>query len=738
MYPRVRSGGGVARPASAALAAVTVLCALVRVACVQPLRSWPSNASYDMNMGSELLVMLSTVTALPEPDVAGGQLNWAILVSADPLGVGLNDVVVDTVSVELRGLYHESAGDLDVRVSHAGRSSFLSSNRGGSRAFGAPFTRPYQEVTQSALRHRDFVSWPVAGRGFDYSFSDLTGVNLALGAAGQQSSSMDGDNTAAWRATDGDIRTSGVATHTERHPWYQLDLGSSRSLGTVVLWVPDPENQNNEVQVVKTQGLVTLAGSFRLVVTNNGFAQETGDIAWNAVPTSLYEDPRTATPGLGRGESMQAKLQRLDNCGLVDVTRSAPDFTGGYEWTITFLTAHTDLPELRVSRNNLTAGPRRRPADQVTSVTVSTKTNGTANTFYNADMRYGTVLVSDTPFGTRDLAGARAIASAEQIFEVEYRQRQVNVPMPTNAAGRYVRVQLRQQSYLSLAEVLVYTESFYSVSVFAGGSPLPAGAYAPELAFGDTFGGHDVRGEWVLTVTDSAKQRVVAEFESEPRRVEHGTGAISDWVLTVLPRDRATGAPLPARTMTFFVDITATVLSLPRYGDLFIAEDFVKGQRVPVALGQELFVGPCLGADCNYAFGLGPVLTTSTLGSAAGPNRIGRERAVIYVPRARFRGKDAFTYRINVGSKSGTRVGTVEINVKNCRAGDCSNDLFFNILPTVDEKARTPWNPTPPQFQPPDRFLQPRKYGARLWNDAYCGGIHGGAGYPCNKFAILP
>lgn len=79
-----------------------------------------------------------------------------------------------------------------------------------------------------------------------------------MGKTGEQLSSMDDDNTAAWRATDGDIFVSGMATHTGVNPWYQLDLGNDTSIGTVIVWTPDPENRINEIQVVETKGLVTL------------------------------------------------------------------------------------------------------------------------------------------------------------------------------------------------------------------------------------------------------------------------------------------------------------------------------------------------------------------------------------------------------------------------------------------------------------------------------------------------
>ena len=117
----------------------------------------------------------------------------------------------------------------------------------------------------------------IEGVGLDYTFADIVGENIALGKPGEQQSSMDGDNTEAWRATDGDIFVSGMATHTGINPWYQVDLGNVSSIGTVIIWTPDPENRINEIQVVTTKGLVTLGGYFQLALFHNGFRDVTGN-----------------------------------------------------------------------------------------------------------------------------------------------------------------------------------------------------------------------------------------------------------------------------------------------------------------------------------------------------------------------------------------------------------------------------------------------------------------------------
>lgn len=689
----------------------------------------PVNRTMDVDMGSEALIPLQAAAPLPEKTYKGGQINWPIHIPEFALGGAsqFDDMVVDNIAVTVRGLYHEWAGDVTMKILHEGAASTLTAARGEERRLGRPAERPYWALSATRQKRWQYGEDLLAGEGYDYRFADLVGNNVALGMPGEQSSSMSGDDTAAWRATDGDIVSSGMATHTDENPWYQVDLGVSQTVGTVVLWAPDPENQINEVQIIKTTGLITLGGSFQLALEHNGFTEATADIQHNAVASVLYEDSSSTDVGTGKGESMQSKIQELGNIGLVSVTRSDADKTGGYEWTVTFLTEHTNLEELDVSSNNLTAGKLRLPEDQVADVSVTTIINGTRNTFYNANMRFGAVLVSDTPFDASTLEEARAVASVEQGFDITYGQRQINVPMPTGTLGRYVRITLKQTSYLSIAELLVFEEEMFSFEVFNGGSPVPAGSYAPELAFADIFGGKEIHGQWLLSITDLNLQEVAYESTSRRRELLHGTGALSDWVLEVTPRNRSTGETMDAVVLTYYVDMTATILTLPKYGTLYEADAYARGELIAAVPGLEVFTGKCAPLDCKHKFGLGNILSTDNSGSVAVPNRIADDRKVIYVPEPTFRGVDSFTYSITLGTHTDPRVGTVTLRVKRCRV-DCANDRLFGVTPTIDESLATPWDDREPVNAPPDKILQPDVYGAKLWNDPYC------SNPPCNVF----
>ena len=91
------------------------------------------------------------------------------------------------------------------------------------------------------------------------------------------------------------------------------------------------------MQVVTTAAVGQLAGSFRLSFSHHNQVARTTDIAWNAVGAIRDEDPASSAAGVGAGESVQAKLQALENIGQVKVTRGSASSIGAYSWTVVFL-----------------------------------------------------------------------------------------------------------------------------------------------------------------------------------------------------------------------------------------------------------------------------------------------------------------------------------------------------------------------------------------------------------------
>ena len=96
-------------------------------------------------------------------------------------------------------------------------------------------------------------------------------------------------------------------------------------------------------------------------------------------------------------------------------------------------------------------------------------------------MEFISVLVSDVPFGNANLTAARALATMERNTEFDADNRVMTVPFPLGTTGRYVRVTLKQESYLALAEVQVFAEQTFNLkaSPITPPPPLPPLPAAP-------------------------------------------------------------------------------------------------------------------------------------------------------------------------------------------------------------------------------------------------------------------
>lgn len=567
-----------------AIKRVFMTCVFLQQCCLLPIVGEMKSValSYEIGLHQNTVKEIELKGATPFSDVVDniGQLTWSIDIYTNSSKVDtsiterLADLVVETVSVEVRGLYHPQASDLVISLAHEDQVLFLSKQRGKE---GVRFG--FDE-----------------NHGYDYVFADIEGDNLAFGKPGKQSTTLDGDNTAAYRATDGETRYSGVATKTALYPWYEVDLGATHLISTIVIYTPDPDNKVNEIQTVTTVGLVTLAGFFRLRVQTaaGSFVTVTESIHFNAVPSVLEENPFSSDFGIGKGESMQSKLEGLENIGLVEVSRNDADRTGGHTWVITFLTERENMAEIEVFENNLTAGRLRLPSDQVAEILVSTKQNGTSNSFYNAQMRFGSVLVSSEPFPedffyeqtfpthSDDITNVtRGFIDAlyEERFVFSFEQKTTYIQLKkTGIEGKYLRVLLREETYLSFSEILVFSKQFTSIQFYTGGSPIPGGIYPPETAFQDVFGGMKVSGTWQLSIRDMRSNsesdyrfHLLRDRKSlGVRRVSNSIkakyGFINDWVLHIKPQGVSTDQEIIG-----YVSQYATVLTLPKYGKLFLS-----------------------------------------------------------------------------------------------------------------------------------------------------------------------
>ena len=663
--------------------------------------SVPHDFDVVLDQDAESLISLTSQTVIPD---GKGSLVLPISVLSNQASTL---ATVDGISVHIRGLLHEHASDLKVTLLHEDRAAVIVDKRGNDMSFGEPKVRPYSGLTQHRL-DRGKVDL-VKGTGFDYEIRDVAGENIAFGADANASSSIDGDNTAASRVVDGDVFYSGATTKPSLEPWIQIDLGSPQSIGTVMLWTPKPSLIVREVQIVETTGLISLAGSFQLNFNHQGVKAVTAPIAFDAVAMASDENG-SDDDGIGSGESMQSKLEALENVGSVEVTRHGPNFQGGYKWLVTFTTENSNVEEMGVESNSLTAGPLRLPEDQISSVDITTSVNGTARAYSNIYMSSGYVLVSDVPFGEADLASARALAHTER--EAVLSERQSSVAINGGVTGQYVRVQLKEGMYdhLSVSEIQVYATEIESIGSFQGGSPIPGRHYTSEQPLADKFKSTSLVGDWFLVLEDSVKRSVANEANSRRRKLVHGSGVISDWVLHLTDTD--------GTVTVHHMDLRATVARLPVFGTLYEAEPYSLGAMIETKVGQEIHTAPCY-LGCAHKWGVGNILSGAG-GSVAETNTLLSDRQVVYVPSTKYIGNDHFTYKLYSRNTLELGIGTVSLSIRKCRADDCSTELFGR-LPTEDDSLRTPWKVLRAiqmsMEMPPDKYGQNRTF----YSDAYCG-----------------
>jgi hypothetical protein len=336
-------------------------------------------------------------------------------------------------------------------------------------------------------------------------------------------------------------------------------------------------------------------GTFVLTVPfggKGGIPVNTGAIHWSAAAMIIDEDGQSPNAGKREGESLQAKLQALPNVGQVRVTRAEAPNTGvgdyhpvpgrkqnHHRWSVTFVAAPGNLAEMTVASNDISVVG----AD----VRVETWQDGTDNRFYNyatelaqlkGQMGPGWLMVLPDSFtniaNTDSLEEAKAAAMWKRhITANDYHQwRENHFTLPEGGIqGRYVRYQLEGSGYLSLAEVQVYEARRPTLSGYKGGSPItatyyPGGTtYCPEQNLDEAFRGLSAEGMWNLHITDERARESLYEGTSEPTQKVHGQGAVSDWILHI--------TDVHGETRDYYMDMTAKIETMPKYGNLFIGID---------------------------------------------------------------------------------------------------------------------------------------------------------------------
>eukprot|EP00753_Platysulcus_tardus_P015555 PLAT5078.1.p1 GENE.PLAT5078.1~~PLAT5078.1.p1 ORF type:complete len:632 (-),score=203.59 PLAT5078.1:142-2037(-) len=617
--------------------------ALLAVAVLPAAASRPQAAAADFetvgNVNEDKLFALRANIAIPD----GGELSW-------PLHVP-DDVTISSVSVSLRGLYHRTAGDLSIQLYHLSGSSIITERRGGTYKLGLPAANP-----------RALLDAPLTGTGWTYTFEDPTATNLALAGTASQSSTydssaaalaIDGNRNPLW--AEGSVAMTGGHGSSDGEAWWQVDLGSSQAVGSVLLWARGRGEPRDEVQVVTTNAVTALSGRFSLRFAE-GVSEATDFIAFDAVAARHDEDGST-TLGVGEGESMQSKLEALDNVGHVRVTRSGPTAVNGYSWTITFLDNPGDLAELTLESNVL--------GGDAVSVAISTAIDG--NALEDAPLAQlapldgvWLMLLAADP-GDVSLATAKAAAAYKT--RIDTTELQTNLLVPDGSTAQFVRLQREDDDYLALAEVQVFASQEQSFANYIGGSPIASATYMPEQSFTLAFAGLSSKGSWMLRIADAVAQSA-QETASRAQRISNGRGALDSWVLTVTDSG--------ATTRTYYSSVTASVDTLPLHGSLYTVSGGARDQEITAVVGRELLLSPCYDS-CAAEFDVGTPVEPLEDGDVAVSNVLLAERQLIYAPPTDYKGTDSMRFSVYLGSSSSS--ATVTLHTRKCRV-DCTNDAF--------------------------------------------------------------
>jgi len=632
------------------------------------------------------VIKLTSTQYIPDD----GELNW-------PIYVG-DSGSVKHVRVELRGAYHHWASDLLIKLHHEHTAAHHEGNAvtlvaGGTQqrstgthlTMGEPMTYDHPNVAGPEFPD------PI-GVGYDYAWEDDMGINLAFGKTAVQSTT--GFGGVASRAVDGNVNgfySSESVTHTEHdgtrlaydaEPYWEVDLdeGDSQNIGTIRVWNRQQEPNRDEVQVVTTTSSGILAGSFTLSIDHFGSVTTTAAIAHNAVAQRRNEDTNVLTPGIGLGESMQAKIEALSNINSVKVKRTGPDSKGGYSWTVTFISEPGDLNEMTVASNDLTS--------VAASVSVRTTRNGNANVYYNyagtvfavtGRLFPAWVMLYDGTESVGDVSLEAARAAAKWRRRITVKQRETVLVLPANTTGRFVRVQLESQTNpLSLAEVQVYEKRHNGFASYEGGSPLAAVTYEPHRSVDEAFAGAEMKGHWFLSIEDLVAANVGDTTNSRPELGRNGRGAFDSWVLQITDSDDV--------VYNYETDIQAVIKTLPIYGTLYKYDVATggRGDAIQLVEGQERYEKECYD-NCDSRFGVGCPFSTSKDGDVAKrTNRLrafSEDRSVVYAPNDDYLGADSFNYAIRLDGVESTRQ-KVGIDVRKCRArDDCANELGGDYIP---------------------------------------------------------
>jgi hypothetical protein len=299
-------------------------------------------------------------------------------------------------------------------------------------------------------------------------------TDLALGKTATQSSTFPGDPTAvASSAVDGKVDGnffdgSVTATNLDPNPWWQVDLGASASVSSIVVWN-------------RTDCCSARLNDYWVFVSNTPFlATDTPTTLQNRAGTwsshqTMAPNPSTAITASAQGRYVRVQLTSANYLSLAEVqvfgtgapaisnlalgkTAAQSSTFSGYPTAVAGLAVDGNpdgnFYDGSVTATNLDPNPWWQvdlgASAMVSSIVVWNRTDccGSRLGDYWVFVSNTPFLVTDTPSTLQNRAGTFSI-------------HQTSAPNPSStiatvAQGRYVRVQLSSANYLSLAEVQVF------------------------------------------------------------------------------------------------------------------------------------------------------------------------------------------------------------------------------------------------------------------------------------------
>ena len=405
------------------------------------------NAWWQVDLGTS--ASINTVTIWNRTDCCGSRLSdYWVFVSNTPF------------------LASDTPATLQTRAGTFASHQTTAPNPSTTIAVGGAQGR-YVRVQLSDTDYLSLAEVQVTGTG-----GGPTPTNLAMGRMTSQSSTIPGYPTAVASSavdgnTDGNFNDGSVtATNADASAWWQVDLGVSATVSSVVVWN-------------RTDCCSSRLNDYWVFISNTPFlATDT--------PTSLQSragtfashqtsapNPSTSIPANVQGRYVRVQLTGTNNLSLaeVQVMGTAPPATNvsqgkvasqsstlpGYPTAVasSAVDGNTDgnFFDGSVTATNLDPNAWWQ-VDLGTSAAVSSIAIFNRTDCCGSRLGDYWIFISDTPFLTTDTPATL------QTRPGTYANHQTKAPnpsatIPTVAEGRYVRIQLTNPGYLSLAEVQV-------------------------------------------------------------------------------------------------------------------------------------------------------------------------------------------------------------------------------------------------------------------------------------------